>query len=122
LTWTAVGLGIIFAFIIPNRPTNIRWLTPQERDQLNYRLEVDRNSKDGTDEVGVGRAFIMAVTDVKTWLLCGCLQMNYVSSRAPFEARKHVDNQIAASVTNFFPIVVAGLNFNRTTTLAITGE
>jgi hypothetical protein len=28
--------------------------------------------------------------------------------------------QIAASVTNFFPIVVAGLNFNRTTTLAIT--
>jgi len=79
LTCVAVGLGIIFAFIIPNRPQTIRWLTTQERDQLNYRLEVDRSSKDGTDEVGVGRAFIMAVTDVKTWLLCGCLQMNYVS-------------------------------------------
>jgi hypothetical protein len=77
----AVGLGVIFAFIIPNRPTTIRWLTPQERDQLNYRLEVDRSSKDGTDEVSVGRAFIMAITDVKTWLLCGCLQMNYVSTR-----------------------------------------
>jgi len=62
----------------------------------------------------------MAVTDVKTWLLCGCLQMNYVSS--PSEAPKSTasDLQIAASVTNFFPIVVAGLNFNRTTTLAIT--
>lgn len=75
----AVGLGFIFAFIIPNRPTSIRWLTTQERDQLNYRLEVDRSSKDGTDDVSVGKAFIMAVTDVKTWLLCGCLQMNYVS-------------------------------------------
>ena len=30
--------------------------------------------------------------------------------------------QIAASVTNFFPIVVAGLNFSRTVTLAITGQ
>lgn len=81
LTRSAVGLGIIFAFIIPNRPTNIRWLTAQEKDQLNYRLEVDRSSKDATDEVSVGKAFIMAVTDVKTWLLCGCLQMNYIVSR-----------------------------------------
>lgn len=40
---------------------------------------MDRSSKDGTDEVGVGKAFMMAITDVKTWLLCGCLQMNYVS-------------------------------------------
>jgi hypothetical protein len=79
LTLPAVGLGAIFAFIIPNRPQTIRWLTSQERDQLNYRLEVDRSSKDGTDEVSVGKAFMMAITDVKTWLLCGCLQMNYVS-------------------------------------------
>ena len=80
LTRLAVGLGAIFAFIIPNRPQTIRWLSAQERDQLNYRLEVDRSSKDGTDDVSVGKAFMMAITDVKTWLLCGCLQMNYVSS------------------------------------------
>jgi hypothetical protein len=84
-----VTLAIIFAFFIPNTPHHIRWLTEQEKAQLQYRLEVDRASKDATDEVSVGRAFIMAVTDVKTWLLCSILQCNY----------------IAASVTNFFPIV-----------------
>ncbi|WRT70135.1 uncharacterized protein IL334_007129 [Kwoniella shivajii] len=99
-----VGLAIIFATFIPNKPKTIRWLTPQEKDQLQYRLEVDRASKDATDEVSVLTAFKMAVTDPKTWLLCGCLQMNY----------------IAASVTNFFPVVVNTLGFKRTITLALT--
>ena len=98
------GLASIFAFIIPNTPRHIRWLTPIEKDQLFYRLECDRGSKDATDEVSVGRAFYLAIVDPKTWLLCLVLQFNY----------------IAASVTNFFPVVVAGLNFNRTTTLALT--
>ncbi|WWD19711.1 hypothetical protein CI109_104175 [Kwoniella shandongensis] len=99
-----VGLAVIFATFIPNKPNSIRWLTEQEKDQLQYRLEVDRASKDATDEVSVGAAFKMAIVDPKTWLLCGVLQMNY----------------IAASVTNFFPVVVNGLGFNRTTTLGIT--
>jgi MFS family permease len=80
-----IGLAMIFATFIPNKPNSIRWLTPMERDHLQYRLEVDRASKDSTDEVSAFRAFILAVKDPKTWLLCGCLQMNY----------------IAASVTNF---------------------
>ncbi|CAD6589101.1 MAG: hypothetical protein TREMPRED_005266 [Tremellales sp. Tagirdzhanova-0007] len=99
-----VGLALIFATFIPNKPHSIRWLTPTEKDQLEYRLEVDRAIKDATDEVSVGRALVMALSDPKTWLLGGILQVNY----------------IAASVTNFFPIVVAGLGFDRTTTLAIT--
>ncbi|OCF61388.1 nicotinamide mononucleotide permease [Kwoniella mangroviensis CBS 10435] len=99
-----VGLAAIFATFIPNKPQTVRWLTPQEKDRLQYRLELDRGSKDATDEVSVGTAFKMAVTDPKTWLLCACLQANY----------------IAASVTNFFPVVVNTLGFNRTITLAIT--
>ncbi|WVQ84672.1 hypothetical protein IAT38_006827 [Cryptococcus sp. DSM 104549] len=99
-----VGLATIFAFIIPNTPKSIRWLTAQEKDQLQYRLEVDRASKDATSEVSAMSALKMAVLDPKTWLLCAVLQGNY----------------IAASVTNFFPVVVAGLGFNRTTTLGIT--
>jgi len=99
-----VGCAIIFAFIIPNTPRNIRWLTPLEKEQLLYRLEVDRGTKDGTDEMSVTAGLWAAVSDPKTWLLCSILQMNY----------------IAASVTNFFPIVVNGLGFSRTVTLAIT--
>ena len=72
-----VGLAIIFATFIPNTPRNVRWLTPIERDQLNYRLECDRGSKDATDEVSVGKAFMMAVLDIKTWLLCAVLRSKY---------------------------------------------
>lgn len=67
----------------------MRWLTQQERDRLVYRLEVDRSSKDATDEVTAWAAFKMASCDPKTWLLCSVLYCNY----------------IAASVTNFFPVV-----------------
>jgi MFS family permease len=99
-----VLLAAIFATFIPNTPSSVRWLTVEERAQLQYRLEVDRSSKDATDEVSVWEAFKLAVRDPKTWLLCSILQCNY----------------IAASVTNFFPIVVSGLGFSRTVTLAIT--
>lgn len=43
-------------------------------------------------------------TQPKTWLLCLTLQFAF----------------IAATVTNFFPVVTQGLGFDRTTTLAIT--
>lgn len=67
----------------------MRWLSQQERDRLVYRLEVDRSSKDATDEVTAWTAFKLASCDPKTWLLCSVLYCNY----------------IAASVTNFFPVV-----------------
>ncbi|KIR53420.1 nicotinamide mononucleotide permease [Cryptococcus gattii Ru294] len=99
-----VGCAIIFATFIPNKPGTMRWLSQQEKDRLVYRLEVDRSSKDATDEVTAWAAFKLASCDPKTWLLCSVLYCNY----------------IAASVTNFFPVVVSGLGFNRTITLAIT--
>ncbi|WWC90319.1 uncharacterized protein L201_005252 [Kwoniella dendrophila CBS 6074] len=99
-----VGLAGVFATFIPNRPETVRWVTDQERDRLVFRLQEDRGSKDSTDEVGVWEAFKMAIYDTKTWLLCAVLQLDF----------------IAASVTNFFPVVVNGLGFNRTITLAIT--
>lgn len=75
-----VGLGFIFMIWIPNTPKNIKWLDEREKAQLQYRLEIDRSSKDATDEISVGKAFMLAITDPKTWLLCLVLQMNYVSS------------------------------------------
>lgn len=112
-----VMLGVVeAAFILPNRPDTVRWLTPVERDMLMWRLEVDRGTKDENDTVPIGRALKMALADVsscfhtsltsqpKTWLLCLTLQFAF----------------IAATVTNFFPLVSEGLGFDRTTTLAIT--
>ncbi|WOO83942.1 putative transporterc [Vanrija pseudolonga] len=99
-----LGVAVLCGFIIPNRPESVRWLTPVERDMLLWRLESDHGTKDENDEVSIGRALKMAVLDPKTWLMALTLQFAF----------------IAATVTNFFPIVVAGLGFDRTTTLAIT--
>lgn len=79
-----VGLGLIFATFIPNTPRNIRWLDERERAQLQYRLEVDRATKDATEELSVWKAFVLAVTDVKTWLLCSVLQVRDIVA---FESR-----------------------------------
>ncbi|ORY30756.1 putative nicotinamide mononucleotide permease [Naematelia encephala] len=99
-----VFLAIIIACIIPNKPETMRWLTDVERAQLVHRLQIDRATVDATDETTIRQAFVLAVTDPKTWLLCGVEQMIC----------------IAASVTNFFPIVVKGLGFNTTITLVIS--
>lgn len=68
-----VGLGLIFATFIPNTPKNIRWLDDRERAQLQYRLEVDRSTKDATEEMPIWKAFVLAGTDPKTWLMCAIL-------------------------------------------------
>lgn len=88
-----VGLGLIFMIWMPNTPRNIKWLDERELAQLQYRLELDRSSKDATDEISVGSAFWMAVSDPKTWLLCLVLQMNYVSLTPVTIALLQADNQ-----------------------------
>ena len=70
-----VGFAIIFATFIPNTPQKIRWLTPLEKQQLLYRLEVDRGTKDAGDELSVWQGLKLAVLDIKTWLLCSILQV-----------------------------------------------
>ncbi|WOO77177.1 putative transporterC [Vanrija pseudolonga] len=99
-----VGLAIVFAFIIPNRPSNYRWLTPVEHARLAYRLEADKGTRDGSEEMSNWEAFKLAVTDIRAWMVCAALTLNFVAS----------------AVTNFFPVVISTLGFNRTTSLAIT--
>ena len=68
-----VGIAISCIFILPDTPQRARLLTPQEKDRLIYRLQMDRGQKDNTDEISAFKGFKMAVTDPKTWLLCGIL-------------------------------------------------
>jgi hypothetical protein len=99
-----VGFAGLFAFLIPNTPQTMRWLSDVERDQLLFRLEQDRGSKDCSDELTNWQAFKLAITDPKAWLVCLALTLNFVAS----------------AVTNFFPLVVGSLGYSRTATLGIT--
>ncbi len=62
-----VGLAIIFAFILPNKPATTHWLTPEQREYLVYSLELDQASKDESDTTSVWEGFKMALADPKTW-------------------------------------------------------
>lgn len=99
-----VGIAFIFMLFMPNKPETMRWVTDTERAQLVYRLSVDRGTNDNSEEVPIKHALYAALTDIKVWMVVVALTVCY----------------IATAVTNFFPVVVNGLNFNRTTTLAIT--
>ncbi|KAL1310619.1 hypothetical protein AAFC00_000891 [Neodothiora populina] len=93
-------------FVLPNFPRTTSWLNEQERELAAFRLEEDVGTDDSynEDDHGFFHGFILAMKDVKTWILMAILT-GVVSS---------------ASVTNFFPTVVATLGYKNIDTLLLT--
>lgn len=93
-------------FILPDMPSNTKWLSQEEKDLIMWKLrrEVGQDDSDlETDETYFG-AFLLAVKDIKVWSVTGTLSFLVA----------------ACGVTNFFPSVVQTLNFDRVTTLGLT--
>jgi len=74
-----VGLGIIFAFILPSNPRDTPKLNEAQRAWVLHNLQLERGSSDTNHGISSGRAFIMAVTDPKLWLFTGCLYCTYIA-------------------------------------------
>ncbi|KAI7692200.1 putative MFS transporter, partial [Hortaea werneckii] len=99
-----IGFAMIFACYLPNTPRKIIGFTQQQLDWLRYNYEADQKQEDYSNEITAKQGFMMAVTDPKTWLLCGILYATYT----------------AAAVNNFFPTVVAGLGFSQNKSYGLT--
>ncbi|CAG7940037.1 unnamed protein product [Penicillium salamii] len=99
-----IGLAVILVFILPNSLKSISGFSKIEHEFLLWNFEEDQGQQDNADEVSARKGFIMAVVDVKTWLLMGILYSIY----------------IAGAVTNFFPSVVATLGYSRNKTYGLT--
>jgi len=101
-----VAIAFIALFILPNFPRTTTWLTEEERALAVWRLEEDVGEDDWVDSqhqsfvVGLKLAF----SDIKTYVLMFML-FGFVA---------------AGTVTNFFPTVVATLNYNSVDTLLLT--
>ncbi|KAK1480169.1 TNA1 is necessary for nicotinic acid import into the cell [Colletotrichum cuscutae] len=80
-----------------------RWLFLVE-GVITVGLAIPFGQEDDSSEVTVMKGFMMAVTDLKNWMLMGVLYSTY----------------IVGAVANFFPSVVGGLGFSRTMTYALT--
>ena len=52
----AVVLGIATLFVLPNRPHEVRWLPPNEREWLTLRLEEERRAKAQMEQLTIGQA------------------------------------------------------------------
>jgi MFS transporter, ACS family, tartrate transporter len=52
----AIILGIATLFVLPDRPEQVRWLQPEERDWLASRLAQERRAKADVDQVTIWQA------------------------------------------------------------------
>ncbi|KAI9774745.1 MAG: hypothetical protein M1835_005984 [Candelina submexicana] len=93
-------------FVLPDFPRTTTWLTEEERQLAAWRLEEDIGEDDWDDsgEQTLLHGLKLAVMDIKTWILMVMLFCIIAS----------------ASVTNFFPTVVATLKYNNIQSLLLT--
>lgn len=82
-----IGVAIIAYFVLPNFPATTSWLSLQERQLAQWRLEADAGEADVHQKLSFGAALKMVFTDIKSYVLV-LLILGIVS---------------AAGVTNFFP-------------------
>lgn len=99
-----VGIGGICAFMMPEFPHNSRILSPIQRDMAVWRIESEAGAAEGTEHESVLKGFAKALSDPKLLLLIFC---NLLS-------------QAQGSIANFFPTLVASLEFNHTISLLLT--
>ncbi|KLU90229.1 nicotinamide mononucleotide permease [Magnaporthiopsis poae ATCC 64411] len=98
------GLAAAFAFVLPNSNKKIATLSQLECEWVQWNFVSDQGQEDNSDEITAMRGLTLALTDAKTWLLCGILYATY----------------IVGAVVNFFPSVVGGLGYDRNTTYGLT--
>lgn len=99
-----VGIGVICSLIMPEFPHNSRLLSPLERSLAVYRIESEAGAAEGTEQEPLLRGFLKALRDPKLLLL---IFANMLS-------------QTQGSIANYFPTLVASLNFSETVSLLLT--
>ncbi len=62
----AVALGFVVLLVLPNRPRDARWLTPEQRTWVQGRLDADAATAGPSTVVNLGQVFASG----RVWLLC----------------------------------------------------
>ncbi|THU88574.1 MFS general substrate transporter [Dendrothele bispora CBS 962.96] len=96
------GIAIIAIFMLPDHPLATRWLTPEERELAQYRMDADSVGIEPSK--GAIAGLKQAVVDGKLWVLV-ILQTLHLA---------------ACGFNSFFPTVVSALGYNSTLTLVLT--
>ncbi|KAI0441063.1 allantoate permease [Xylaria telfairii] len=99
-----IGIAILSMFILPNYPTNTKWLTPEEQAYAQWRLVDDTGEADLADAISVKEGVKMAFKDPRLYL---------------FTLLQHV-SILSQAFQYFFPTIVKTLGFGTIETLLLT--
>lgn len=99
-----VGIGVICSLVMPEFPHNSRILSEEQRALAVWRIESEAGAAEGTEKESVLRGFGKALSDPKMILLIFCNMLS----------------QVQGSIANYFPTLVASLNFSHTMSLLLT--
>ncbi|KAM0323241.1 hypothetical protein ACHAQA_008832 [Verticillium albo-atrum] len=95
-------IAIFGFFLLPDDPSQTRWLTQEERELCISRIKRDTVGQQERGSTWEG--FKQACKDPRTWLFC-LMQNTHIS---------------ACSFNNFFPTIVRSMGFKSTTALLLT--
>ncbi|KAF8076337.1 MFS general substrate transporter [Lyophyllum atratum] len=98
-----IGIAVLAIFVLPDFPSNSRWLSPQERALALRRMEEDAGVGDEEQTEGQGSGLWLALTDIKVWWL----------------ALAMTSQVVALSFNAFFPTLSATLGYNTTVSLLL---
>ena len=101
-----VFVALVVVFILPDFPTNTKWLSEQERALAVWRQVTDIGEEDlDTEESrSLWKGFKQCVSDYKTWVLVWLI-FGVVSS---------------GTINSYFPTIVETIGYGRTVTLLLT--
>ncbi|GKU05731.1 major facilitator superfamily transporter, partial [Fusarium langsethiae] len=100
---SATAVVAVFGFfLLPDDPSETRWLTSEERELCILRISRDTVGQQARGSTWEG--FKQACKDPRTWLFC-LMQNLHIS---------------ACSFNNFFPTIVRAMGFKSTTALLLT--
>lgn len=101
-----VAIALVTVVILPDFPRTTTWLSEEEKQLAIWRLDEDIGQDDwvGRKEQSFLEGIKLAAADIKMWILM-VMMFCIVGS---------------ASVTNFFPTVVATLGYSNITSLLLT--
>jgi len=121
-----IVVAFLSMFILPNFPRTTGWLTEQEKELAAWRLEEDIGEDDWVDseEQSFLHGVKLAAMDIKTWILVRTRNnsptiQNRYSPLIPQMVLVFCMVS-SASVTNFFPTVVATLKYGQIESLLLT--
>ncbi|KAG6855145.1 hypothetical protein C0991_006074 [Blastosporella zonata] len=98
-----IAIAALAIFVLPDFPTNTRWLSPEERALAIRRMEEDAGVGDEEQTEGQGSGLWLAITDIKVWWLSLALTSQVV----------------ALSFNAFFPTLSATLGYSTTVSLLL---